>query len=190
MKEILNNFISYRKITIKRKSLFNKEKISKRLNILDGYLIAYKYLDAIIKIIRKRDDPKKEIIRKYKLSEIQTEAILNMRLGSLKKLDEQTTKKEIKNLKEELNFLNKLIKDKKILNKYIVEELIKTTDEIDKKIIARRTKVNSKNILDIEVNFDEFQEVEKLTVVLTKDGSLKTFRDHLDDSKIINNLNN
>ena len=125
MKEIFNNFITYRKTTIKRKSLFNKEKISKRLIILDGYLIAYEYLDAIIKIIRKRNDPKKEIIRKYKLSEIQTEAILNMRLGSLKKLDEQTTKKEIKNLKEELNFLNKLIKNKKILNKYIVEELIK-----------------------------------------------------------------
>ena len=55
LKDILNNFITYRKTTIKRKSLFNKEKISKRLKILDGYLIAYKYLDEIIKIIRKKE---------------------------------------------------------------------------------------------------------------------------------------
>ena len=144
LKDILNNFITYRKTTIKRKSLFNKEKISKRLKILDGYLIAYKYLDAIIKIIRKKDDPKKEIIKKYKLSEIQTEAILNMRLGSLKKLDEQSTKKEIKDLKEELNYLNKLIKNKNILEKHITDELKEINEEIDEEITARRTKLIQK----------------------------------------------
>ena len=106
LKDILNNFITYRKKTIKRKSLFNKEKISKRLKILDGYLIAYKYLEAIINIIRKKNDPKNEIMQQYKLSVIQTEAILNMRLGSLKKIDEQSTKIEIKDLTKELYFLN------------------------------------------------------------------------------------
>ena len=181
LKDILNNFISYRKITIKRKSIFNKEKISNKLIILNGYLIAYKYLDEIIKIIRKKEDPKKEIMKKYKLSEIQTEAILNMRLGSLKKLDEQSTKNEIKNLKEELHSLNKLIKNKNILDQFIIDELATTTREINKEIVIRKTKINSKSISDVEVNIDEFQKLEKLTVILTKDGSLKTFRDHLDD---------
>ena len=56
--------------------------------------------------------------------------------------------------------------------------------KIDKKLIDRRTKVNSENISEVEVNFDEFQEVEKMTVVLTKDGSLQKFKDHLEDEKI------
>jgi topoisomerase-4 subunit A len=190
LKDILNNFITYRKTTVKRKSLFNKEKIVKRLIILDGYLIAYKYLDAIIKIIRKKDDPKKEIIKKYKLSEIQAEAILNMRLGSLKKLDERLTKKEITYLKGELNYLNKLIKNKNILEKHIADELKEINEEIDEKITARRTKINSESITDLEVNIDEFHEVEKMTVILTKDGFLKTFKDHLENEKINNNIQN
>ena len=190
LKEILNNFISYRKITIKRKSIFNKGKISKRLTILDGYLIVYEYLEAIIRIIRKKDDPKKEIMKKYKLSEIQTEAILNMRLGSLKKLDEQSTKNEIKDLKTELYSLNKLIKNKNVLDQFIIEELLTTIKEINKEIVIRKTKVNLNNISGVQVNIDEFQKLEKLTVILTNDGSIKTFRDHLDDTKIKKSIEN
>ena len=190
LKDILNNFISYRKTTIKRKSIFNKDKISKRLIILAGYLLSYKYLDGIIRIIRKKDDPKKEIMKKYKLSDIQTEAILNMRLGSLKKLDEESTKNEIKDLKAKLQSLNKLIKNKNVLDKFIIDELSTTNKEIDKKITTRKTKVNSKNLAEVELNFDEFQRLEKLTVILTKDGCIKTFRDHLDDTKIKNSIEN
>ena len=62
LKEILNNFIDHRQTTIKRKSIFNKEKILKRLKILQGYLIVYKFLDSIIKIIRTKEDPKKVLI--------------------------------------------------------------------------------------------------------------------------------
>ena len=184
LKNILSNFIEYRRETIKRKSNFNKDKIINRLKILNGYLIAYKYLDAIIKIIRKKDDPKKELMKKFKLTEIQSEAILNMRLGSLKKLDEISTKKEIKNLKEELNFLIKLIKNKKVLDNYIIEELKETNKELDQDLIVRRTKIKIDDFNNHDLNFDEFEEVEKLTVVLTKNGLLKTFRDHLDKNKI------
>ena len=190
LKDILNDFIEYRRKTIKRKSIFNKEKISKRLIILKGFLIAYKYLDSIIKIIRIKDNPKKEIMKKFKLSEMQTEAILNMRLGSLKKLDELSTKKEIKNIKVELNFLNKLIKNRNSLDKYIIEELNKINNEIDKKVVSRRSKINTKNILDTNVNIDDFQKIEKMTIVLTKNSSLKTFKDHIDKSKIKNSIEN
>ena len=189
LKEILNSFINYRKTTIKRKSLFNKEKISKRLKILEGYLIAYKHLDAIINIIRKKNNPKNEIMNKYRLSDIQTEAILNMRLGSLKKLDELSTKNEITDCKEELNFLIKLIKNKNILDQYIIDELTKINKEFNKKIILRRTKINLNNFSNIQVDYDEFEEVEKLTLVVTKDGSLKTFRDHLDETKVRDSIN-
>ena len=184
LKSILNHFLDYRKKTIKRKSLFNKEKISKRLKILNGYIIAYKNLDAIIKIIRKKDDPKKEIMKRFKLSELQTDAILNMRLGSLKKLDEISTKNEIKDLKVELNVLEKLIKNKKFLDNYIIEELNKTNKNVDKKIIERKSQINNEDISENEIDIDEFQEIEKLTVVLFKNGTLKTFKDHLDEQKL------
>ena len=190
LKQILNNFISYRKTTIKRKSIFNKEKIAKKLMILNGYLITYKNLEAIIKIIRKKDDPKKEIMKKYKLNNIQTEAILNMRLGSLKKLDEISTKNEIKNLREELKYLEKLIKNKKVLDQFIINELTETNKKIDSDIIIRKSIINSKNISDVEINIDEFKEIEKLTIVLFKDGTLKTFKDHFDNNKIKNDLKN
>ena len=190
LKEILNNFIVHRQTTIKRKSIFNKEKILKRLMILQGYLIVYKYLDVIIKIIRTTEYPKKILIKKFNLNELQTDAILSIRLGSLRKLDELSTKREIVDLGDELNFLNKLIKNKVFLNKYIINELVKTNNEIDKTKLSRRTKVNSEHISDIDLNFEEFQEVEKMTIVVTKDGYLKTFRDHLAIEKINRSIEN
>jgi len=113
-----------------------------------------------------------------------------MRLGSLKKLDEQSTRKEISELKEELNYLRKLITNKNILEKHMIEELNKINKEFDDVIIARRTKINSENITDVEININEFQEVEKMTVILTKEGFLKTFKEHLDDVKIYSNIEN
>ncbi len=190
LKEILNNFIEHRQTTIKRKSIFNKEKILKRIMILQGYLIVYKYLDKIIKIIRTNENPKKTLIKKFNLSSLQTDAILSMRLGSLRKLDELSTKKEIKDLRDKLNFLNKLIKNKIFLNQFIIDELIKTNNEIDKTKLSRRTKVNSEHISEVDLNFEEFQEVEKMTMVVTKDGSLKTFRDHLSLEKINKSVEN
>ena len=82
-------------------------------------------MDAIIKIIRTKEEPKKEIIKKYKLSINQVEAILSMRLGSLKKIDELNTRRNIKELKEEMNILNKLIKNKSVLNNYLIKEIKK-----------------------------------------------------------------
>ncbi len=190
LKDILNNFLKYRKVTIKRNSLFNKEKITKRLKILNGYLIVFKYLDAIIRIIRKNNDPKKELMRKYKLNDIQVEAILNMRLGSLKKLDEIATKNEIQELKNKISFLDKLIKNKKFLDNYIIEELKKINSEVDNKIIDRRTTINLSDISKLEVNLEEFQEIEKMTVVLLNDGSLKSFKDHLDEKKLHSSIKN
>tara|TARA_Y100000590_G_scaffold457815_1_gene611236 strand:+ start:345 stop:2546 length:2202 start_codon:yes stop_codon:yes gene_type:complete len=189
LKEILNNFINFRRNTIKRKSLFNKERILKRLKILEGYLIAYKYLDKIIKIIRTKENPKKEIIKKFKLTDLQSEAILNMRLGSLKKLDELSTKEEIKKLKNELIFLNKLIKNRKFLDQFIIDELNKTTKEIDNLKLIRRTKIISQEIKKDNLSFEEFEEIEKITIVVTKNGFLKTFRDHLDENKIKKTVN-
>ena len=184
LKEILEQFIKYRKLTIRRKSKFNINKIKLRLEILEGFLIVYKFLDKIIKIIRKHDDPKKEIIKKFKLNLNQAEAIMSMRLGSLKKLDEQNTILEIKNLKQELNFLNKLIKNSKILDNYIIKEIEEINNSIPDNIKLRRTKVLSKSNLNTEVKIDEFDEIEKLTIIINKDSTIKRLKDYLDIDQI------
>jgi len=187
LKNILLHFINHRKNTIKRKSEFNINKIKLRLEILEGYLITYKYLEIIIMIIRIKEDPKKEIIKKYKLTVNQAEAILSMRLGSLKKLDEMNTKKEIKRLKEEKNYLNKLIKDNKKLNSYLIDEINKINKDIDQNIAKRKSTISSETIDNQNLSFDEFQEVEKITLLITKDQSLKKIKEHIDLAHLKNN---
>ena len=190
LKEILNNFINYRYLTIKRKSQFNIERINKRLDILKGYLIVYKFIDTIIKIIRTKENPKKIIIKKYKLKDIQADAILNMRLGSLKKLDEYETKNEIKQLNEELKLLKKLIKNKSFLSEYLVNEIKKTNHELKDEIYKRKTKILIQKDIQEDINFDEFETIEKLTIVIDKEGFLKSYKDHLPIDQIKKNQKN
>ena len=190
LKEILNNFINYRYLTIKRKSQFNIERINKRLDILKGYLIVYKFIDTIIKIIRTKENPKKIIIKKYKLKDIQADAILNMRLGSLKKLDEFETKNEIKRLNEEIKLLKKLIKNKSFLSEHLVNEIKKTNHELKDEIYKRKTKILIQKDIQEDINFDEFETIEKLTIVIDKEGFLKSYKDHLPIDQIKKNQKN
>ena len=190
LKDILNYFIKFRYITIKKKASFNIKKITTRLEILEGFLIAYKFLDAIIKIIRTKDDPKKVMIKKFKLSINQADAILNMRLGSLKKLDEIDTKNEIKKLNEELNFLNKLIKNKKFLDNFLIEEIKAINKDLKELKYKRKTVISIQEKSLDNLIVEEFQEIEKLTVIINDDGTIKSYKDHLDLEKLKKNQKN
>ncbi len=183
LKPILSQFINFRKLTVKRKSKFNIDKNNKRLEILKGYLIVFVNLDKIIKIIRTKEDPKKEIIKIFKLSEIQADAILNMRLGSLKKLDELNITKEIKELKELNSSLKKLINNDNYLSNFLIDETRSINDNLSDNIKLRRTKINNADDYDLSIDIDEFTEIEKFTVLLTKDNLLKRVRDFSDNSQ-------
>ncbi len=178
--EILLNFLDHRKTSIKRKSKFNIDKIKKRLEILKGYQIVFKNLDKIIKIIRTKDNPKKELIYIFKLSELQVESILSMRLGSLKKIDEKNLKKEMIELKSELKYLNKLITDKKTLNGFILNELNIILNEIDPAIKNRKSIILKETNYSTDINLDEFKEIEKYTITINKDFNLKRVKDHVE----------
>ena len=185
LKEILQEFINHRKITIKRKSKFNINKIKLKLEILEGFLVVYKFLDKIIQIIRSKEDPKKEIVKKYKLTKNQVEAIMGMRLGSLKKIDELNTKKEIKQLTEELNFLNTLIKNTKILDNFLINEIKEINNSIPNNIKNRKSNILSESENNNEVKIDEFNEIEKFTIIINKDFTLKRLKEFSDIKKII-----
>ena len=184
LKPILTQFIDFRKTTIKRKSKFNINKNNQRLEILKGYLIVFANLDRIIKIIRTKDHPKKEMIKTFKLSEIQAEAILNMRLGSLKKLDELNINKEIKKLKVLNADLKKLINNNDYLSKFLIKETKDISGSLNEKIKLRRSRVITSDDYELDVKIDEFTEIEKFNVLVTKDNLLKKVKDYSESSQV------
>jgi topoisomerase-4 subunit A len=183
LKSILGQFIDFRKITVKRKSKYNINKNNQRLEILKGYLIVFANLDKIIKIIRTKDDPKKEIIKVFKLSEVQAEAILNMRLGALKKLDELNLNKEIKKLKEINIDLKKLINNDDYLNKFLIQEIKEINNSLSDKIKLRKSKINISDDYELNINLEEFTEIEKFNVLVTKDNQLKKVKDYSEENQ-------
>ena len=183
LKSILSQFIDFRKITVKRKSKFNINKNNQRLEILKGYLIVFANLDKIIKIIRTKDDPKKEMIKVFKLTEVQVDAILNMRLGALKKLDEENLNKEIKKLKDINVDLKKLINNDDYLCKFLIKEIKDITNGLSDKIKLRKSKINLSDDYELNIDLEEFTEIEQFNVLVTKDNQLKKVKDYSEDNQ-------
>src|SRR5262245_23820978 len=111
--EALREWLDHRRDVLIRRSNYRLTQIDHRLEVLGGYLIAYLNLDKVIKIIRTEDEPKPVLIKTFKLTEIQAEAILNMRLRNLRKLEEMEIRQEDKNLRVEKKSLEDLLKSEK-----------------------------------------------------------------------------
>ena len=107
-----------------------------------------------------------------------------MRLGSLRKIDEKNIKDEIQKLNEELKYLKKLIKDKKTLEKFIVNELDHIQSNIDEEIKNRKSVISSKQNNDVDISIDEFKEIEKFTIIIDKDFQLKRIKEIIDEKEI------
>ncbi|MEM1410382.1 MAG: DNA topoisomerase IV subunit A, partial [Pseudomonadota bacterium] len=110
LRDVLTAFVDHRRDVLIRRTNHRLGKIERRLEILGGYLIAYLNLDEVIRIIRYEDHPKEELIAAFELSDVQAEAILNMRLRALRKLEEMEIKREDKALKKERKDLRALLK--------------------------------------------------------------------------------
>src|SRR6202030_3937950 len=114
LKEALLAFLGHRREVLKRRTTHRLEKIAERLEILDGYLAVYLNLDKVIRIIRNEDEPKPRLMKEFRLSENQADAILNMRLRSLRKLEEAEIRKEHSSLVGEQRELRKLLGSDKL----------------------------------------------------------------------------
>jgi topoisomerase-4 subunit A len=138
LKELLEEWLGHRKETVKRRLQHRLEKVSQRLHILDGLLVAYLNIDEVIKIIRREDEPKPVLMKRFKLTDLQAEAILETKLRHLAKLEEMKIKGEQKDLAAEQDLLEKTLKSGARLAKLIRDEL-----EADAKDYgdARRTKI-------------------------------------------------
>jgi len=182
LKGVLNEWLAHRKEVLVRRSEFRKEKIEHRLEILDGYLIAYLNLDEVIRIVREEDDPKAVLIKTFTLTDVQAEAILNMRLRALRKLEEMEIRTEHKSLSAELKDLKALLKSDDLQWKKIAGEIRDTREKFGKKTdIGKRRSVLSQAV-EIDVDLDEVMiEKEPVTIVLSQKGWVRALKGHQDD---------
>ncbi len=138
LKELLAEWLSYRSETVKRRLRYRLEKVTARLHILDGLLIAFLNLDEVIRIVRREDEPKPVLMKRFKLTDLQAEAILETKLRHLAKLEEMKIRGEQKELAEEQDMLEKTLKSAAKLSKLIRDELEADAREYGD---ARRTKI-------------------------------------------------
>jgi len=177
IRDLLLAWIDHRRDVLLRRSKFKLNQIKNRMEILSGYLIVYVNLDEVIKIIREEDEPKNKLMKKFDLNENQANSILNMRLRSLRKLEELKIKEEFDSLKIEKSILGKLIKSEDIQWKEVSKEIKEIKKDFSKKteLGKRRTKINyDVKILNIDLNFSE--PTEPITIVLSKEGWIKTLK--------------
>ena len=186
LRDVLQSYLDHRKEVLVRGTNFRLEKIARRLEILDGFLIAYLNLDEVIRIIRFEDEPKQELMKVFKLSDVQAEAILNMRLRSLRKLEEMEIKTEHKELKAEQKALRALLKSDDAQWKKIAEQLRDVRKVFDPKsdLGARRTEIADAPEID-EIDLEILVEKEPVTVVLSEKGWVRTMKGHVEDLKSI-----
>src|SRR5712671_3763185 len=175
LREALQAFLDHRREVLVRRSTFRLAEIERRLEILDGYLIAYLNLDKLIKIIREEDEPKPKMIKAFKLSDLQAEAILNMRLRALRRLEEFEIKGEHKELKT-------LLKDEKLQWGKIADEMqeTKTRFGAKTKLGKRRTELADAPA-EVEHAVEDFVEREPVSVVLSDKGWIRAAKGHLDE---------
>ena len=191
LKEVLRAFLDHRRDVLQRRSRHRLAQIDKRLEVLEGYIIAFLNLDRVIQIIRTEDDPKAVMLAEdwgggVFLTENQVEAILNMRLRSLRKLEEMELRKERDDLRLEREGLVELLGSDELQWARIAEQLRDVRKEFGKKTAlgARRTQFAEATEIE-EVPLEMMIDREPITVVCSKMGWIRAMKGHVAlDSKL------
>jgi topoisomerase-4 subunit A len=178
--EILKEWLAHRREVLVRRSNFRLEQIRHRLEVLDGYLIAYLNIDEVIRIIRTEDEPKPVLMKRFRLSDVQAEAILNMRLRALRKLEEIEIRGEHANLSKEQASLRALVKSEDKQWAAVADEIkaVRTTFGPDTPLGKRRTKFGEVPTHGAEDIQTAMIEREPITVVVSEKGWIRALRGH------------
>ncbi len=181
--ECLREWLDHLRDVLVRRSNYRKTQIENRLEVLGGYLIAYLNIDKVIKIIRTEDEPKPALIKAFKLTEVQADAILNMRLRSLRKLEEFEIRTEDKNLRGELKGLKALLASE-------TEQWSKVGDQVRnvRELFGPKTPLGKRRTMfadapehDLAAIEEAFVEREPCTVVISEKGWVRTLKGHVED---------
>jgi len=182
LKEVLRAWLDHRHVVLVRRTEHRLAAIARRLEILDGYLIVYLNLDEVIRIVREEDKPKEALMATFSLSEVQANAILDMRLRALRKLEEMEIRKEHRKLSAEQKKLQALMKSEARRWEAIAEELEATRAKFggDDALGKRRTTPGAA-LPDVVVDVLAFAEKEPITVILSEKGWIRAQKGHLPD---------
>ena len=178
LREVLNEWLAHRRVVLQRRSAFRLEKIERRLEILQGYLVVFLNLDEVIAIIREEDHPKDELMKRFLLTETQATAILDMRLRSLRRLEEDGLRTEQENLQQEQSELKALLGDDEKQWAAIDAQLKALKTQIAK--TDKRMTITS-SAPEIEIDLDAMLiEKEQITVICSEKGWVRAMKGHLD----------
>jgi len=184
--EVLNEWLAHRRQVLVRRSEHRLAAITHRLEVLDGYLIAYLNLDEVIRIVRSEDEPKPVLMKAFKLSDVQAEAILNMRLRSLRKLEEVEIRGEHGKLTEEGKSLRALLRSAEKQWAAVADQIreVRKTFGPDTPLGRRRTSFAEAPAAGIaEAMLEATVEREPVTVVVSQKGWIRALKGHVADTK-------
>src|SRR6476469_3027024 len=181
--ECLREWLDHLRDVLIRRSNYRKAQIEHRLEVLGGYLIAYLNIDKVIKIIRTEDEAKPALMKAFKLTDVQADAILNMRLRSLRKLEEFEIRTEDKNLRGELKGIKSLLGSETEQWAKIGDQVRKVRDMFGPKtpLGKRRTTFADAPEHDLAAIEEAFVEREPCTVVISEKGCVRTLKGHVAD---------
>ena len=183
LRDVLLEWLEHRKIVLVRRSHFRLGKIAQRLEVLGGFLIAYLNLDEVIRIIREEDDPKAVMMARWDLTDVQVEAILNLRLRALRKLEEIEIRKEFDALTAEQADLQDLVQSDERQWKCVAFEIAEVRKAFgpETKLGRRRTTFADAPALELGDIQQAMIEREPVTIVLSEKGWIRALRGHVAD---------
>jgi len=179
----LTEWLTHRREVLLRRTRFRLSKIEHSVEVLGGLLIAYLNIDEVIRIIRNEDEPKPALIKRFKLTDVQAEAILNMRLRNLRKLEEMEIREEDKELRAEATELQALLNSEKAQWKKVSEEIKSVRDKFGPKtpLGKRRTGFAQAPEHDIAAMEEALVEREPITIVVSEKGWIRALRGTVTD---------
>jgi topoisomerase-4 subunit A len=181
LKDLLGDWLKFRLVTVRRRLQHRLDKVLARLHILDGLLIAYLNLDEVIRIIRREEEPKLKLIKRFKLSEIQAEAILETKLRHLAKLEEMKIKGEQKELDHERKELEGVLKSALKLKQMVRDEIIADAEEFGDKRRSPLIEREAAKAIDVT----QLLPTEPITVILSEKGWVRAAKGHEVDARAL-----
>jgi topoisomerase-4 subunit A len=182
LKPLLTQWLAHRLEVLTRRLRHRLAAIERRLEILDGFLAVYLNLDEVIRIIRTEDEPKARLIAAFTLTDTQAEAILNMRLRSLRRLEEMEIRKEHKSLTRERKDVQTLLDSEPKRWARIADELAAIQAKFSAAPLGTRRTALAGPPADIDVSPDAYVEREAITVILSDKGWVRAVKGHLADA--------
>jgi len=179
LREVLRAWLDHRHEVLQRRTNHRLGAIARRLEILDGYLIAYLNLDEVIRIIREEDEPKPRLMERFGLTDTQAEAILNMRLRALRRLEEMEIRKEHKKLSAEQKKLQALMKSEAARWETIAEEIESMRARFGGGALGTRRTATGTALPEVVVDEAAFVEREPITVILSEKGWIRAQKGHV-----------